>query len=70
MPTAVSVGPFHALRRLHLQRNSSTIAADPAAVIALRRCNVALAMEIADLFNENDVYHARLDAAAADAAVL
>ena len=41
----------------------------PAAIIAFQRCNVALAMEIADLFNEDDVHNARSGAAVAAAAV-
>jgi len=73
-PSAFGVERLHGLRRVGVQRNSAattttTSALDPAAIIAFRRCNVALAMNIADLFDDSDVYNARLDAAAA-AAVL
>jgi len=59
----VCVEPLHESR---LQRNRATTAA-PAAIIAFQRCNVLLAMEIADLLNDDDVYNARSDAAAAAA---
>ena len=66
---AFSVGPLDGLRRVRVQRirattTTTTSAVHPAAIIAFRRCNVALAMNIADLFDDSDVYNARLDAAA------
>ena len=54
-------------RRYGSQKNRATTAGS-AAIIACQHYNVVMAMDIADLFNDDDVYNARLNAAAAAAA--
>jgi len=65
--TSVSANLHHKSRHRRVPRNCATTAA----VVVFQRFNVSLAMNIgdlADLINDDDVYNARSDAAAAAAA--